>query len=174
MFSVAVPSREPVVSSTPLGVVLHRAARLFPGGETIADVADILHTHVLQGEHGDAMYIINYGVARVYTNQDGSELNLALLRAGDYFGEWSLLSGAPRAASVAAVTQMELVRLGVEEFLDFIRKYPNIRESIDLAAHERKNRTDFARTAPESSQDVQTILGEIERIIVAEHEANID
>lgn len=127
-----------------------------------------------EGEQGDALYIINYGVARVYTNQEGSELNLALLRAGDYFGEWSLLSGAPRAASVAAVTQMELVRLGCEEFLDFIRKYPNIRESIDLVAHERKNRTEFARSAPESSQDVQTILGEIERILVAEHDANVD
>ncbi len=127
-----------------------------------------------EGEQGDALYIINYGVARVYTNQEGAELNLALLRAGDYFGEWSLLSGAPRAASVAAVTQMELVRLGCEEFLDFIRKYPNIRESIDLVAHERKNRTEFARSAPESSQDVQTILSEIERILVAEYDANVD
>ena len=127
-----------------------------------------------EGEPGDALYIINYGVARVHTKPGGSELNLALLRAGDYFGEWSLLTGAPRAASVSAVTQMELVRLGCEEFLDFIRQYPNIRESIDLVAHERKSKTEFARSAPESSQDVQTILSEIERILVAEHEANVD
>jgi ATP-binding cassette subfamily B protein len=131
--------------------------------------------HVInEGEPGDALYILNYGVARVFTSQKGSELNLALLRAGDYFGEWSLLTGAPRAASVAAVTQLELVRVGCEEFLDFIREFPNIRESIDLVAHERKNRTEFARSAPESSQDVQTILSEIERILVAEHEANVD
>lgn len=121
-----------------------------------------------EGEQGDAMYIINYGVARVYTHLDDSDLNLALLRAGDYFGEWSLLTGAPRAASVAAVTQMELVRIGCEEFLDLIRRFPNIRESIDLVAHERKSRTEFARSVPESSQDVQVILGEIERILVAE------
>jgi len=126
---------------------------------------------IREGELGDALYIINYGVARVFTEIDGTELNLALLRPGEYFGEWSLLTGAPRAASVSAVTQMEVVRLGCEEFLEFIRKYPNIRESIDLVAHERKERTEFARTRPESENDVQVILGEIEKILVAELDA---
>lgn len=124
---------------------------------------------IREGELGDALYIINYGVARVFTMVDDTELNLALLRPGEYFGEWSLLTGAPRAASVAAITQLEAVRLGCEEFLDFIRKYPNIRESIDLVAHERKERTAFAKTRPESENDVQVILGEIEKILVAEH-----
>ena len=127
---------------------------------------------IREGELGDALYIINYGVARVFTSVDEMELNLALLRPGDYFGEWSLLTGAPRAASVAAVTQMELVRLGCDEFLEFIRKYPNIQESIDLVAHERKSRTEHARTRPESENDVQTILSEIENVLIAEHEVN--
>ncbi|WP_126454047.1 cyclic nucleotide-binding domain-containing protein [Sulfuriflexus mobilis] len=125
---------------------------------------------IREGELGDALFIINYGVARVFTTDDDTELNLALLRPGDYFGEWSLLTGAPRAASIAAVTQMELVRLGCEEFLEFIRKFPDIRESIDLVAHERKSRTEHARTRPESENDVQTILNDIENILVAEHE----
>lgn len=125
---------------------------------------------IREGELGDALYIINYGVARVFTSVECTELNLALLRPGDYFGEWSLLTGAPRAASVAAVTQMELVRLGCEEFLEFIRKFPNIQESIDLVAHERKSRTEHARTRPESESDVQTILAEIENVLIAEHE----
>jgi len=123
---------------------------------------------IREGELGDALYIINYGVARVFTIVDGAELNLALLRPGEYFGEWSLLTGAPRAASVSAITQMEVVRLGCEEFLDFIRKYPNIREAIDLVAHERKERTEFAKTRPESENDVQVILAEIEKILIAE------
>jgi CRP-like cAMP-binding protein len=125
---------------------------------------------IREGEPGDALFIINYGVARVFTSVDDTELNLALLRPGDYFGEWSLLTGAPRAASVAAVTQMELVRLGCKEFLEFIRKFPNIQESIDLVAHERKSRTEHARTRPESESDVQTILAEIENVLIAEHE----
>jgi len=127
---------------------------------------------IREGEQGDAFYIINYGVARVHTDVDDTELNLALLRPGDYFGEWSILTGAPRAASVSAVTQMELVRVGREEFLNFIKAYPDIRERIDLVAHERKQRTDYARTRPESESDVQTVLGEIEKILVSEHEAN--
>lgn len=125
-----------------------------------------------EGELGDALFIINYGIARVFTTVDDTELNLALLRPGDYFGEWSLLTGTPRAASVAAVTQMELVRLGCEEFLEFIRKFPDIQKSIDLLAHERKSRTEHARTRPESEHDVQTILAEIKNVLIAEHEAN--
>lgn len=145
----------------------------------MADAASIVTAKkdeqlIKEGEPGDAMYIINYGVARVYTESNGSELNLALLRGGNYFGEWSLLKDSPRAASVAAVTQMEMVRLGREEFLDFIKKYPDARKNIDLEAQERKNRTEFARNVPESSHDVQTILSEIERILVAEHEANVE
>jgi CRP-like cAMP-binding protein len=127
---------------------------------------------IREGEPGDAMFIINYGVARVFTSVDDTELNLDLLRPGDYFGEWSLLTGTPRAASVAAVTQMELVRLGSEEFLEFIRKFPDIQKSIDLLAHERNSRTEHARTRPESEHDVQTILAEIENVLVAEHEEN--
>jgi len=142
--------------------------------DTVAKAASLVTARkgerlIHEGELGDSLFIITYGVARVYTTVDGADLNLALLRPGDYFGEWSLLTGAPRAASVAAVTQMELVRLGCEEFLDFIRQYPCIRESIDLMAHERKQRTDYARTRPESENDVQTILGEIEQILIAEH-----
>ena len=139
-------------------------------GESASIVTAIKGERLIhEGELGDALFIINYGVARVFTDVDDTELNLALLRPGDYFGEWSLLTGAPRAASVSAVTQMELVRLGCEEFLEFIKKYPDIRDRIDLVAHERKQRTDYARTRPESEHDVQTVLAEIEKILVSEH-----
>ncbi len=123
---------------------------------------------IREGEPGDALYIINHGLARVYTTVDDSELNLALLRAGDYFGEWSLLTGAPRAASVAAVSQVDAVRLGCEEFLDFIRQFPGVRDSIDLVAHERRSRTEEALKRPESATDVQAILSEIQQILTSE------
>ena len=157
-----------------------RQVRIFNGldDEAIRDIAskstlvtakkgDIL---IHEGEAGDAFYIINYGVARVHTTIHNSALNLALLRAGDYFGEWSLLTGSPRAATVSAVTQMEVVRMGCEEFIDLINKHPDVRSSIDQIAHERNSRTKYARNAPESAQDIQVILREIEQILVSEHE----
>ncbi|MGD8743304.1 MAG: cyclic nucleotide-binding domain-containing protein [Granulosicoccaceae bacterium] len=157
-----------------------KSVRIFAGldDDTIREMAgkativtakkgDVL---IREGEPGDAFYIINYGVARVYTHIHGNPLNLALLRAGDYFGEWSLLTNSPRAATVAAVTQMEVVRMGSEEFMDLIDKFPDIRTSIDQIAHERNSRTRYARSAPESAQDIQVILREIEHILVLEHE----
>lgn len=118
-----------------------------------------------EGEQGDAVFILNYGAARVYTNVDGMNLNLAVLRAGDYFGEWSLLTGAPRAASVAALTQLQAIRLGREPFLDFISKHPEVRDSIDMEAHSRRNNTTRLRQRPESAADVRSILDEIKDII---------
>jgi CRP-like cAMP-binding protein len=125
---------------------------------------------IKEGEAGDAFYIINSGIARVHTHIHNNSLNLALLRAGDYFGEWSLLTGSPRAATVTAVTQMEMVRMGSEEFMALINRHPDIRTSIDQIAHERNSRTKYARNAPESAQDIQVILREIEQILVSEHE----
>lgn len=118
-----------------------------------------------EGEQGDALYILNYGAARVYTKVEGMNLNLAVLRAGDYFGEWSLLTGAPRAASVAALTQLQAIRLGREPFLDFIDKHPGVRDSIDMEAHNRRNNTNRLRQRPESASDVKSILDEIQDII---------
>jgi len=138
--------------------------------EELCDKASILTFRkddlvIKEGEQGDALYIINYGVARVHINLAGKGINLALLRTGDYFGERSLLTGAPRAASISALTQMEVVRLGCEEFLEFIQKYPHVRDNFDLVAYERHEQTKVARTTPETRDDIQGILTEIQMIL---------
>lgn len=94
-----------------------------------------------EGEQGDALYIINYGVARVYVTLDGKDFNLGMARLGDFLGERSLLTGAPRAASAAALTQIEVVRVGCEDFLSFIQNYPEVWDSLDFISHERYERT---------------------------------
>jgi len=92
---------------------------------------------VNEAERGDALYIIIYGTARVIHEVNGERLNIALLRAGDYFGEWSLLTGAPRTASVEAITRVEALRVDSGAFQEFIQCNPEVRERIDEVAQRR-------------------------------------
>ena len=92
---------------------------------------------VSEEEMGDALYIIIYGTARVSHEVNGERLNIALLRAGDYFGEWSLLTGLPRTASVVAVTRIEALRVDCGPFQEFIQQNPDVRQRIDEVAHNR-------------------------------------
>jgi cAMP-dependent protein kinase regulator len=90
-----------------------------------------------EGEVGDAFYVIIYGNLRVSHDINGRHLNLALLQPGDFFGEWSLLTGAPRTATVSALSQTELVCIERSAFLKIMQLHPEIRDRIDLEAHNR-------------------------------------
>ncbi len=90
-----------------------------------------------EGEVGEALYVIVYGNLRVSHDVDGKHLNLALLHPGDFFGEWSLLTGAPRTATVSALSQTEMVSIDRPAFLEIIQSHPELRDRIDLEAHNR-------------------------------------
>jgi len=95
---------------------------------------------VQEGERGDAFYVVVYGNLRVSHQLHGKHINLALLRPGDYFGEWSLLTSAPRTATVSALSQAELVCIERSAFLEMLRDNPAIRDRIDLEARNRHDK----------------------------------
>jgi CRP-like cAMP-binding protein len=120
---------------------------------------------VKEGESGDALYVIIHGMARVSHGIGEQYVNLALLRAGDYFGEWSLMTGAPRAASVSAITRLDAVRIDCKLFLDFIQDNPEVRERLDMVAHNRHDLLQDTVIIPESKDQVRTVVAEIEDIL---------
>jgi len=120
---------------------------------------------VEEGEAGDALYVLIYGTAKVTHNFAGTQINLALLRAGDYFGEWSILTGAPRAATVTAITPVEVVRLDCELFLEFIKDNPEVRDRIDLDAHNRHELALQFGELPATPERAEFMLNNIENII---------
>ena len=78
------------------------------------------------GESGTDFYIIQNGnVVLIYPDETGKETALAVLGPGDFFGELSLLDGGPRTATSRALTDVQLLCLTREEFLDFIRAHPS-------------------------------------------------
>jgi CRP-like cAMP-binding protein len=66
---------------------------------------------VKQDEHGDCMYVLVEGNARVVHRRGGKEFELAVLKTGDFFGELALVDSGPRSADVETLTTCTLLRI---------------------------------------------------------------
>ena len=72
---------------------------------------------VTQGAEGDSFYIVRSGTVQVVREQkDKPPILVAQLRAMEGFGEMSLLFGQPRTATVAAATDVVVMRLPKDQF----------------------------------------------------------
>jgi CRP/FNR family transcriptional regulator, cyclic AMP receptor protein len=88
---------------------------------------------VCQEEPGTELYIVLHGRVRVaLLSGEGEEFILNELKAGDFFGEVSLIDAEPRSASVIAEESTTLAVLRRERLLEAIRDEPQI--ALDLLA----------------------------------------
>ena len=79
---------------------------------------------IREGDDAGPLYILQKGRARAFAGVDGMERNLAFYREGDFFGELSILNGSPRAASVQAFTDCELLSLEPKAVRELRRRFP--------------------------------------------------
>jgi len=79
---------------------------------------------VRQGEQGDAMYLILAGELRARTMLGDRETILAMLGAGDFFGDMSLFDHGPRSADVVANVDSTLLKISVAAFDRLTREAP--------------------------------------------------
>ena len=78
-----------------------------------------------KGEPGDALLLILSGEARVYLHDEsGHEITLRTLRGGHILGEFSTLDRKPHSASVAALTELDVLELNRHDFLNLLRERP--------------------------------------------------
>jgi putative ABC transport system ATP-binding protein len=89
---------------------------------------------VKQGDMGDEFFLIAKGNARVEI--DGS--TAAALGAGEFFGEASLISGAPRNATVTATTPMLLYVLEKADFRSALDANESFKEQIFKVIFQRQ------------------------------------
>jgi CRP-like cAMP-binding protein/tRNA A-37 threonylcarbamoyl transferase component Bud32 len=66
---------------------------------------------IVEGDAGDAAYVILEGECEAYRIDGDREILLRVMGAGDVFGETAILSRKPRTASVRARTDAELLRV---------------------------------------------------------------
>jgi len=63
------------------------------------------------GDPGLCMYIILSGEVRVTMKSQAEEVELAVLKSGDFFGEVALVDDGPRSADVTATEDCELLAI---------------------------------------------------------------
>jgi CRP-like cAMP-binding protein len=76
---------------------------------------------IRERDAGDSLFVVMRGSVTVTIRDAGMDRSVATLRAGDVFGEMSLLTGAPRAATVVAQTPviaLEIDRSAMQALLD--------------------------------------------------------
>jgi uncharacterized membrane protein len=94
------------------------------------------------GDPGLEFFVIESGRMRVtFPDHTGREIDLAWLSAGNFLGEISLLDGAPRSASARAISDVKLLVLSREQFLQFIRAHPSVAVRIMAELGRRQRET---------------------------------
>jgi HEAT repeat protein len=79
-----------------------------------------------EGEPGDVMFIIMSGEVRVIAERDGTNVELAVRKAGEYVGEMALISKEPRIASLLAVGDVRTLCIDRKSFESLLRDRPDV------------------------------------------------
>jgi CRP-like cAMP-binding protein len=117
---------------------------------------------IREGDAGQGLFVVLAGEVEVSKKQDdGSDLELARLRAGDVFGEMSLLANQPTTATVRAARSSTILFLAREYFQRLVQALPAIRKYFEDLSQSRQVETQLALDhdgALEIDPDVSVIL----------------
>jgi small-conductance mechanosensitive channel len=135
------------------------ALKAFPhlglaGSEVPKAVPGSVVKHYAKGEHvvreGQRLsglhLIIRGRVALTARNAAGSEVEIARLERGEFFGEKALLSGAPSDATVTALEDLELLVLEIDSVHALIEQTPNLSQQIGEVMEARRKALQIARS----------------------------
>jgi CRP-like cAMP-binding protein len=120
----AVPSLSTLEDRSLLAIVGDSANLFWRAGSTV----------FAKGSPADGLYVVVSGSVRV-VGDGGAELGV--LGPGDFFGELSLLEGAPHGRDVVAIEDTELMVIAKECFDDLLAGNPDLARSIRETAAER-------------------------------------
>lgn len=87
---------------------------------------------VSEGDPGDSMFVVVHGDVRVLTHTpDRTEVFLANLAEGEFFGEIALLTGKPRTATIVTNVPCDLLELTREDYDHIVAKYPHVKKVVE-------------------------------------------
>ena len=90
-----------------------------------------------EGEPGDELFVIQKGSVKIVKITDDNEILLAVLKAGDIFGEMALLESKPRAAGAVAYENCQLMAVNRENFQQMIKAQPQLIAKLTTLLAER-------------------------------------
>jgi CRP-like cAMP-binding protein len=91
------------------------------------------------------MFVVLDGSVRVTIEPSGQEV--AVTPAGGFFGEMSLLTGAPRTATVRAVDDARVLEIGAAAFTQLAAADPRLLDHVTTVISSRQAGLDQARAA---------------------------
>ena len=90
-----------------------------------------------EGEPGNELFIIQKGSVKITKIVDNNEVLLAVLKAGDIFGEMALLEAKPRAASAIAYEDCVVLAVNRTNFVRMITTQPQMIARLTTLLSER-------------------------------------
>ena len=157
------PSRSEILSDVPFFALLDDEERA-----TLSERIDVVtvpagQTLFSRGDPGDSMFVVRTGAVEMWFKNDvGERIVLETARAGDFFGEISLLDGGPRNATALVTEDLEALVVDRGDLDEFFRLRPaaaldllaatgrRLRETATLLSHMA------ARNANEEEEDKRT------------------
>ena len=120
-----------------------------------------------EGDAGASMFVLQSGTAAVtLADADGE---VARLHGGAFFGEMSLLSGDRRSATVTAVTDCELLEIGVDAFRRVVMTDAASVERVAAAVVNRRAQLEHHRATRASAtaepETPQTFLNRVRQFL---------
>ena len=114
-----------------IGVVLFVVVAIFSQRTMVTEQFGPGEVIFREGDSGRHVYVIRTGNVEVVAKRpDGSPEVIARLYPGDHFGELALLREAPRAATIRAVTAVQLFKMSPSNFLALYFSLPGFRENV--------------------------------------------
>jgi len=130
---------------------------LFAPGEAI----------VRQDAEGDSMFVIVKGQARVVVEPSGQEV--AVIPAGGFFGEMSMLTGDRRSATVKAMDDVMVLEIEARDFREAALSNPDLVDHVSTIMSTRRTGLEDAKAhaaavvAPEAKH---TLLARMRRFLM--------
>jgi CRP/FNR family transcriptional regulator, cyclic AMP receptor protein len=81
---------------------------------------------LMEDAWGNAVYFIESGWVKVRRLTANETVTLAILGKGDFFGEMAILDESPRSTDVVALSQVKLVSISAQRFIQTLFKDPQL------------------------------------------------
>lgn len=103
------------------------------------------HIVFREGDTGDRLFVVLDGKVKITrASADGRENLIAVLGAGEMFGELSLFDPGPRTASVSTITDSTLASLDHDDLRPLLLERPGVAVELLQALAQRLRRTNEA------------------------------
>jgi hypothetical protein len=93
---------------------------------------------IQEGEPGDSMFVMLRGTAAVSITRNGTSVRVGGMRQGDCFGEFALLTGEPRSATVRAENDCEVLEVSKPVMAEVLRESPECLTALSELLAKRK------------------------------------